>query len=70
MADDVVNIPSPWEGEYQVRVFRETDAPDSAKFTMSIRINGNQMESPEGYEDQYVSALGTTISATYDYVAT
>jgi len=65
--DDIVTIPNPYEGEYTVRLIREPDALDEDKFTLSIRIDGNQLLDPEGYKDQFVSALGTIVPETVVY---
>jgi len=65
--DDIISIPAPYAGDYAIRIIREPGADDSARFTLSIRINGNQLLTPDGYYDQPVSALGSTISDTYVY---
>lgn len=65
--DDIVTIPTPWAGDYTIRIIREPGAGDDEKFTLSIRINGNQMFTPDGYYDQPVSALGSTVPDTYVY---
>lgn len=67
--DDRVTIPHPIEGSYEIRIIREPGTPDSAKFTLTIRINGNQQLIPDGYADQAVSALGTTVPDTYVWTA-
>jgi hypothetical protein len=36
-------------------------APDTARFTLAIRIDGNQQIVPEGYSATPVSALGVTV---------
>lgn len=65
--DDIVTIPVPVVGDYLIRIIREAGVDDSAKFTLSIRIDGNNLLTPEDYEDQPVSALGTVIPDTYEY---
>jgi hypothetical protein len=57
--DDIVTIPHPLVGDYQVRLVREPGASDSAHFTHAIRINGNQQLVPDGYKDATVSSLGS-----------
>jgi hypothetical protein len=67
--DDVVIIANPVEGDYTVRVFREDGAADSLKFTLGIRIDGNQLIAPDGYFDTPLSALGNTIENTVVWTA-
>jgi hypothetical protein len=69
-SDDIVTIPNPLAGQYAVRIIREAGVPDSATFTLSIRIDGNQQLIPDGYQDAAVSSLGTTIPDTYSWTAT
>jgi hypothetical protein len=68
--DDVVTIPDPLMGDYRVRVVREDGVPDSAKFTLGIRINGNQLLVPDDYQDAAVSSIGTTLPETVTWTAT
>lgn len=68
-SDDVITVPHPLVGNYRVRIFREDGVSDSATFTTAIRIDGNQMLFPEGYQDVAVSALGTTIPDTVIWTA-
>jgi hypothetical protein len=65
--DDVVTIPGPITGDYRVRLEPKEGYPDSARFTLTIRINGNQQWVPEGYGDATLSALGTTIDSMLTY---
>lgn len=65
--DDIVTIPNPMVGDYHVRIIPEPGAGGELTFSMAIRINGNAPYIPDGYYDQQVSALGTTISDTYVY---
>jgi len=67
--DDRVTIPVPLEGDYSVRLIPEPGATGQEKFTLAIRINGNQQMVPEGYRDAAVSAIGNTIPADYAWVA-
>jgi hypothetical protein len=67
--DDIVTIPNPIGGEYSVRIFREDGVPDTAKFTLGIRIDGNQVFLDEEYGNIEVSALGTTVPDTYVWTA-
>lgn len=68
--DDIVSIPHPMVGDYRVRLIREPDAADDEKFTLSIRINGNQLLTPEDYNEATVASLGSTIPDTYSWEAT
>jgi len=44
-SDDLVTIPHPYVGEYQIRVIREDDvAPDDTTYDLGIRINGSDMD--------------------------
>jgi len=67
--DDIVSIPNPIAGEYDVRMIRDDGVPDSARFTLAIRINGNQLFEDEGYNNIEVAALGTTVPDTYTWTA-
>jgi len=43
--DDLVTIPHPYVGEYQIRVIREDDiAPDDTTYDLGIRINGSALD--------------------------
>jgi hypothetical protein len=42
--DDVVTIPHPYVGEYQIRVIREDGVPDTATYDLGIRIDGSDMD--------------------------
>jgi len=65
--DDIVTIPNPLRGEYFIRLERKEGVPDSVTFTLSIRVDGNQLLEPDGYSDQPVSAIGTTLPDSVDY---
>jgi len=67
--DDIVTIPNPLVGDYQVRIFREDGVPDTAKFTLGIRIDGNQVFLDDEYSNIEVAALGTTVPDTYVWSA-
>jgi hypothetical protein len=67
--DDIVTISSPISGDYVVRLYREDGAADTMTFTAGIRINGNQMVTPDDYFDTPVSALGNTVSNTFVWTA-
>jgi len=44
-SDDLVTIPHPYVGEYQIRVIREDDvAPDDTTYDLGIRINGSALD--------------------------
>ena len=68
--DDAVLIPHPIPGDYNTRIIREPGTPDTATFTLSIRINGNQQLVPEGYNNVAVAGLGTTIPENYETTVT
>jgi hypothetical protein len=42
--DDVVTIPNPLIGEYQIEVIREEGVPDTATYDLGIRIDGSDMD--------------------------
>jgi len=42
--DDLVTIPHPYVGEYQIRVIREEGVDDTATYDLGIRINGSDMD--------------------------
>lgn len=67
--DDIVSIPNAIAGDYQVRIIREEGAGDEERFTLGIRINGNQLLIPDDYNDMPVSALGDSIPDTYVWTA-
>jgi hypothetical protein len=67
--DDRVIIPVPAAGPYSIRIIKEPSASNSDKFTMAIRIDGNQQLVPDGYADAAVSALGAALPATYVWIA-
>jgi len=56
-ADDIVSIPRPLAGQYIVRIFPEPGADPGDQYTLTIRINGNQLIIPEGHQDALVSSL-------------
>ena len=56
-ADDIVSIPRPKSGPYLVRIFPEPGAAPDDQYTLTIRINGNQVIIPEGHQDATVSSL-------------
>ena len=69
--DERVDIPNPIAGTYQVLVVAKEGVPDSAQFTTSIRINGNQLLET-GYHDASVSSLagdGSDTASTVIYDA-
>jgi hypothetical protein len=43
-SDDLVTIPHPYVGEYQIRVIREDGVPDTATYDLGIRIDGSDMD--------------------------
>jgi len=43
-SDDLITIPHPFVGEYQIRVIREDGAPDTVTYDLGIRINGSAMD--------------------------
>lgn len=55
--DDIVTIPRPLAGQYLVRIFPEPGADPNDTYTLTIRINGNQLITPDGHEDAAVSSL-------------
>jgi hypothetical protein len=68
--DDRITIPVPVAGPYAIRIVREPGAADNDKFTLTIRIDGNQQLVPEGYQDVAVSSIGTPgTPETYVWVA-
>lgn len=66
--DDIVTIAHPYAGQYQIRMF-VSDTTGSTSFTMSIRIDGNQMLVPDDYHNQSIDALGTTVDPVFTWVA-
>jgi len=68
--DEVVTIPNPIAGAYGVRIDPKDEYPDTAKFTLSIRIDGNQLLTPDDYYEATVASVGTTLPATFTYTAT
>jgi hypothetical protein len=67
--DDIVTIPHPVAGDYRVRMIREPGSADNEKFTLSIRIDGNQLMTPDDYHEATVASLGVTIPSTYVWTA-
>jgi hypothetical protein len=67
--DDSVNIPFAIAGDYNVRIQRRTESSDSAKFTLSIRINGNQNLTPDLYTNATAESVGRTVPDTIVYTA-
>lgn len=55
--DDIVSIPRPKSGPYLVRIFAEPGANPNDQYTLTIRINGNQLIIPEGHQDAAVASL-------------
>jgi hypothetical protein len=68
--DDQITILRPFEGDYRVRLIPESGAIDSAKFTLSIRIDGNQQLVPDGYSNASVASIGEAIPSTTTWTAT
>jgi hypothetical protein len=66
--DDRVHIPQAIAGDYNVRIQRRQGSDDNAKFTLSIRVNGNQNLSPDQFQNATASAVGTSIPDTIVYV--
>lgn len=66
--DDVVTIPTPMAGPYQIRLF-VSDTTGSSSFTMAIRINGNQLLVPDDYQNQSITALGNTVDPVFYWTA-
>lgn len=56
-ADDIVTIPRPLSGQYVIRVFPEPGALPDDRYTLTIRINGNQLITPDGSQNAPVSSL-------------
>jgi hypothetical protein len=65
--DEIVTITNPYRGEYWIRLIPKTGMPDTAKFTMSVRINGNQQHIPDDYQDATISSIGTIIPDSVGY---
>jgi len=66
--DDIVTVPNPAAGEYRIRIIREEGTADSAKYTLSIRINGNQQLIPDDHSNASVSSIGPEgASIEYSY---
>lgn len=63
-SDDSVTIEVPIAGNYVVRLLPEPGALGSDKFTLAIRIDGNQLLIPDEYREASVSSLGVTIPDT------
>jgi hypothetical protein len=62
--DDSVTIEVPMVGDYRIRLMPEPGAVGSDRFTLAIRIDGNQLLVPEEYREALVSALGVTVPDT------
>jgi hypothetical protein len=69
-SDELVIIPDPIDGEYSIRLEAKAGASDTAKFTLSIRIDGNQLLEQEGYQNVTVSSLGVTVPETVSVAVT
>lgn len=67
--DDRVIIINGVAGEYNTRLEPRPGTPDSAKFTLSVRIDGNQALEPIGYQSATIASLGTTIPQSVPYTA-
>jgi hypothetical protein len=67
--DDHVTIPHPIAGGYHVRIIREPGSADTARFTLGIRIDGNQLLVPDDYRNATITALGVTVPDTYVWTA-
>lgn len=59
--DEVVYIPLPILNTYRIHMETKTGSNPGDKFTLAIRIDGNQQLIPEGYENAATSALGVTL---------
>lgn len=68
--DDIVTIPIPYEGDYQIEIYRESGVGDSAKYSLAIRINGNSPYEPEEFTDRYVPPEGEPDTVTYEATTT
>ena len=66
-SDDNVIIPNPIAGDYSIRIVGKAGFADSARFTLTIRIDGNQLLIPDECADAEVSSLGTTLPSTTSY---
>lgn len=62
--DEVVTIEQPIDGMYLVVMVRKSGVPDTARFTLATRINGNQLLDIGGYQNITVSSLGDSVSDT------
>jgi len=65
--DEVVTIPHPIQGDYKVYLEAKPGYPDTARFTLAIRIDGNQQLVPDGYRDATVSSLDTTLTGALTF---
>ena len=65
--DEVVNIPNPNIPNYSIRMLRKDGTSDQDKFTLALRINGNQLLVLDGYEDAACAAIGTTLPDTVGF---
>jgi hypothetical protein len=65
--DEVVTIPHPIGGPYGVRLEPKPGYPDTAKFTLAIRIDGNQQLVPDDYQDATVASLDSLSVAVLAY---
>jgi len=68
--DDIITIPIPYEGDYRIDIYRQSGIPDSAKYTLAIRINGNSPWQPDGYIDRYVPPEGEPDTVVYEATTT
>jgi hypothetical protein len=62
--DEVVTVPSPIDGTYQIRLVPKPGVLGGAKFTLAVRINGNQLLEQPGYAGVTLSSLGTVVPDT------
>lgn len=65
--DEVVTIPNPIDGNYQIRLVRKASTNNGDQFTLTIRIDGNQQIVPEGYEAATVASLGVGVPDTVPF---
>jgi len=68
--DEIASIPQPIAGAHQIRIVRKDGYPDSAKFTLSVRIDGNHALEPLDYRNVTISSIGTTVPDTLTYCPT
>ena len=66
--DEIVTIPVPVAGQYHLRLERKIGSNAQDEFTAALRIDGNQLEVFQGYENVPASALGVTLSDTIAFL--